>query len=278
MTSIDFKQKLAAAIANVFPGDRIVLPELFEQDVDLTNLFDELKEAADECGTAVAIGTVNELRALLLSDPYMAHGSLTPIGPSLRISWHGKLKKFCLGVDSDCDLEGGDGKKLRLLSWSGQWPDCSFDEDRGVGSIEEFFDELVEEIAAIQHEAQTVARIYEERDHRSLQTTPPGSTSFWDRAACVCLLAAILLSTYASNGEVFVTGAFMAGILLFWTGLLNLKWASETLGVAPKYSDGLWRVAVGAGLTAIPAINGMLVSSFPLSPIDCDIISACSGF
>jgi hypothetical protein len=189
----------------------------------------------------------------------------------------GKARKFCLGVDFDCDLDGGDGKKLRLLSWSGCWPDCTFDGDRGVSSIEEFFDELVEEITAAQQQAETVARIYEERDRRSLQAIkPPSSTSFWDRAAGICLLAAIILSVYAADGKILLAGGSISGIVLLWTGLLNLKWQSESS--RPMWSRGWWRVAAGAGLIAMPAINGMLVNDINISAaINCNI-AACPGF
>jgi hypothetical protein len=40
-----------------------------------------------------------------------------------------------------------------------------------------------------------------------------------------------------------------------------LKQAAETQGQQVKYSEGLWRCVVGAGLIAIPALNGVLAQT-----------------
>jgi hypothetical protein len=279
MADIDFKQKLSSAHEKAFLVEHAISREFIEQDVDLDRLFVELCYASEDRGAEVSVGTIDELVAVLSSDPYMPKGSLTPVGPSLALSWHGRIRKFCLGVDQDCDQEGGDGKKLRLLSWSGRWPDCTFEADVGVASIEEFFDRLVEEVAVIQQEAQTISRINEERDRRSKAAqVPPGSTIFWDRTAGVLLLAAIILSVHAGEGKTFGVGTLISGLLLFWTGLRNLKWAAETEGKAPKYGEGAWRVLLGAALVAMPALSAMLVTDISISPaIDCNVM-ACPGF
>lgn len=62
---------------------------------------------------------------------------------------------------------------------------------------------------------------------------------------------------FGSLGKALVAGAFFIGIILVITGLIKLKSASENPNQA-KYSDGLWRLAVGAGLIAIPAVTGIL--------------------
>ena len=65
---------------------------------------------------------------------------------------------------------------------------------------------------------------------------------------------------FGSLGKALVAGAFFVGIVLVITGLIKLKAASENPNQA-KYSDGLWRLAVGAGLIGIPAVTGILGAS-----------------
>lgn len=80
--------------------------------------------------------------------------------------------------------------------------------------------------------------------------------------------AADKLATQASQiGKLMVAGAFVGGIVMLASGLMKLKQASETQGQQTKYSEGMWRVAVGAGLVAIPAFGGMLTSTFSLGDV-----------
>ena len=72
-----------------------------------------------------------------------------------------------------------------------------------------------------------------------------------------------LKEQFGSLGKALVAGAFFVGIVLVITGLIKLKAASENPNQA-KYSDGLWRLAVGAGLIAIPAVTGVLGASLGL--------------
>jgi hypothetical protein len=72
-----------------------------------------------------------------------------------------------------------------------------------------------------------------------------------------------LKTQFGSLGKALVAGAFFIGIILVITGLIKLKAASENPNQA-KYSDGLWRLAVGAGLIAIPAVTGILGASLGL--------------
>jgi len=62
-------------------------------------------------------------------------------------------------------------------------------------------------------------------------------------------------------GRLIVAGAFVGGLVMLATGLMKLKQAAETNGQV-KYSEGMWRVGVGAGLVAIPAFSGMLGATF----------------
>lgn len=63
------------------------------------------------------------MRALLLAD-IEALRNPTPIGPSLKLVWNGKVRKCCLGVYPA--TEGGDAPNPRLLSWVGSWPEIIF--------------------------------------------------------------------------------------------------------------------------------------------------------
>jgi hypothetical protein len=71
-----------------------------------------------------------------------------------------------------------------------------------------------------------------------------------------------LITQLGSVGKVILAGGVVTGIVLMITGLIKLKQAAETQGQQVKYSEGLWRCVVGAGLIAIPALNGMLGATF----------------
>jgi hypothetical protein len=63
-------------------------------------------------------------------------------------------------------------------------------------------------------------------------------------------------------GKMTVAGMFLLGILAIGAGLSKLKQAAETQGQQVKYSEGMWRIGVGAALIAIPTFSGMLTASF----------------
>lgn len=74
-----------------------------------------------------------------------------------------------------------------------------------------------------------------------------------------------LLQQVGSVGKVVTAGAVVAGLVMMITGLIKLKQAAETQGQQVKYSEGLWRCVVGAGLIAIPALNGVLGTTFGIT-------------
>ena len=76
-------------------------------------------------------------------------------------------------------------------------------------------------------------------------------------------LADQLKDQFGQLGQAVVAGAFFVGIIMVITGLIKLKTAADNPNQA-KYSDGLWRLAVGAGLIAIPAVTGILGASLGL--------------
>lgn len=73
-------------------------------------------------------------------------------------------------------------------------------------------------------------------------------------------------NTFNAVGQVILGGMFLGGVAVGGSGLMKLKQAAETQGQQVKYSDGMWRVAVGAGLIAIPAVLTTLNTTFFGSP------------
>ena len=53
-----------------------------------------------------------------------------------------------------------------------------------------------------------------------------------------------------------VAGAFLGGIAFVAMGLMRLKAAVDSQGQQVKYSEGLWRLGLGAALVALPAVTG----------------------
>ena len=63
-------------------------------------------------------------------------------------------------------------------------------------------------------------------------------------------------------GNLIVGGSLVGGVALIGHGLLRLKQASDTQGQQYKYGDGIWRIAVGAGLVALPALTNIGTNTF----------------
>ena len=75
--------------------------------------------------------------------------------------------------------------------------------------------------------------------------------------------AAEAMNTQMTNvGKLLLAAFALGGIVMFATGFFKLKQASES--PQTKYSEGAWRIAVGAGLVAIPAVAAMLTGTFSL--------------
>lgn len=75
-------------------------------------------------------------------------------------------------------------------------------------------------------------------------------------------MAVTVRSQLGEVGNLVVAGAFLAGLGLTGAGLFKLKAAADSQGQQVKYSEGLWRLGVGAGLVALPAITGVGVGTF----------------
>jgi hypothetical protein len=68
-------------------------------------------------------------------------------------------------------------------------------------------------------------------------------------------------------GKVSIAGAFLGGIYMLAGGLVKLKQASESQGQQTPYSAGMWRLALGGGLVALPALANMMTNSSGLSTV-----------
>lgn len=88
-------------------------------------------------------------------------------------------------------------------------------------------------------------------------------------------MANTLQEQVGSVGKLVVIGAFLIGVILVGAGLMKLKQAADTQGQQVKYGEGLWRLVVGAGLVAVPAVTGMLASTFGL---EAAAVAQSSGF
>jgi hypothetical protein len=75
-----------------------------------------------------------------------------------------------------------------------------------------------------------------------------------------------IIGQIGSVGKVALGGAFCLGIVMMAAGLIKLKQAADTQGQQVKYGEGLWRLAAGTGLVAIPSIAAVLGSTFSLTP------------
>jgi len=69
----------------------------------------------------------------------------------------------------------------------------------------------------------------------------------------------------SSVGKLLLAAFGLGGIVMFATGFFKLKQASEN--PQTKYSEGAWRIAVGAGLVAIPAVAAMMTGTFGLGDV-----------
>ncbi len=84
-----------------------------------------------------------------------------------------------------------------------------------------------------------------------------------------------VLNQVKQVGTLTIAGAFLMGIIMLTGGLLKLKQASENQGQNPPYSAGLWRLALGAGLLALPALGEMLTAS---AQLDSSKMTNTNGF
>ena len=69
-------------------------------------------------------------------------------------------------------------------------------------------------------------------------------------------VAANVEGNLSQIASLVVAGAFLGGIAFVAMGLMRLKAAVDSQGQQVKYSEGLWRLGLGAALVALPAVTG----------------------
>ncbi len=74
--------------------------------------------------------------------------------------------------------------------------------------------------------------------------------------------ADLITGQLGSIGTLVMSAAFVAGVFFAGVGLMRLKAAVDTQGQQVKYGEGLWRLGLGAGLVALPAVIGIMAGSF----------------
>lgn len=74
-------------------------------------------------------------------------------------------------------------------------------------------------------------------------------------------LASSANSQVSSIGNFVIEAGFLAGVYMVFMGLMKLKQASDDGGQRVKYADGFWRILIGGGLCALPAVTGVSVGS-----------------
>ena len=79
--------------------------------------------------------------------------------------------------------------------------------------------------------------------------------------ATVGTVADGLVQQLSSVGKVCLGGSFVTGIVMLGGGLMKLKQAADSQGQQTRYAEGLWRLAAGTGLVAIPSLAGVLTST-----------------
>lgn len=79
--------------------------------------------------------------------------------------------------------------------------------------------------------------------------------------------AANMMDQVQNVGKVTIAGAFLGGIYMLAGGLVKLKQASESQGQQTPYSAGMWRLALGGGLVALPALANMMTQSSGLNGV-----------
>ena len=93
------------------------------------------------------------------------------------------------------------------------------------------------------------------------------------RSAPYAVLAALTLATMTSEAQASNAGAvantitqqianFLGGVFFLVAGLLKLKQAADNQGQQVRYGEGIWRIAVGTGLIAIPALATVMTGTF----------------
>jgi hypothetical protein len=109
----------------------------------------------------------------------------------------------------------------------------------------------------------------------TLALSVTASSAEADEGQTLGLISTDLLKQLAEMGKLMVAGAMLVGIVMLGSGLMKLKQAAESQGVQTRYSEGMWRLGVGAALIGIPALANVLTGTLSLGPTS---ITNATGF
>ncbi|EPX83881.1 DUF6750 family protein [Salipiger mucosus] len=77
-------------------------------------------------------------------------------------------------------------------------------------------------------------------------------------------------------GSLALSAAFVAGVAFVGLGLARLKAAVDSQGQQVKYGEGVWRIALGSALVAVPAVITVMGNTMGVD--NSDTINFTSGF
>jgi hypothetical protein len=77
-------------------------------------------------------------------------------------------------------------------------------------------------------------------------------------------VANTLTDQFGNLGTAITGGSFIVGLVFIGAGMMKLKAAVDSQGQQTKYGEGLWRLGLGAGLAAVPAVMGVGLGTFGL--------------
>lgn len=88
------------------------------------------------------------------------------------------------------------------------------------------------------------------------------SASAADNAGNVGDVAKSLSDQVKNFGTLIGGASFVAGLAFVMMGLMRLKAAVDSQGQQVKYGEGIWRIVVGVGLAALPAVIKLGAGTF----------------
>ncbi|WP_394155910.1 hypothetical protein [Loktanella salsilacus] len=70
-----------------------------------------------------------------------------------------------------------------------------------------------------------------------------------------------LIGNFTGIAKLLISGAFLAGAFFVVAGIFKIKAAADTQGQQVKYSEGLWRILIGAALCLSPWVISVAMAS-----------------
>ena len=70
-----------------------------------------------------------------------------------------------------------------------------------------------------------------------------------------------LIGNFTGIAKLLISGAFLAGAFFVVAGIFKIKAAADTQGQQVKYSEGLWRILIGAALCLAPWVISVAMAS-----------------